>query len=258
MPALHLLLVDDSPEVRTIVGHLCKRSGIRLDACPAVAPAWDFLQKETTGLVLLDVQMPPVSGIELCRLVRAAPEPLRGTPVALFTHWGVPEDVVAGLEAGADYVVSKDLLSVPAQWQRRISEIFRREGGLRQTASLPYTHELGDNPFAPPPDWTAILNLSLHHVLGRRVGDEVARIVVVRALRQVAATRPDAVQPDVPTRPPFPPDWSALVRHPDAAFLLAAALADQLECLLGADECTTIRAALAPLLVGPKDTQTLR
>ncbi len=144
MPPSHLLLVDDSPEVRAIVAHLCKRSGIRLDACPAVAPAWDFLQQQTPDLVLLDVQMPPVSGIELCRLVRAAPEPLRGTPVALFTHWGVPEDVVAGLETGADYVVSKDLLSVPAQWQRRVSEIFRRDAGLRQTASLAYKPEAGD------------------------------------------------------------------------------------------------------------------
>ncbi len=95
-------------------------------------------------------------------------------------------------------------------------------------------------------------------MLGRRFGEEVARIVVVRTLRRVAATRPDAVQPNLTPSLPFPPDWSALVRRPDVAFLLAAALTDQLECLLGVEECATFRATLAPLLVGPEDMQTLR
>ena len=220
-----------------------------------------FLQATRPALVLLDMQMPPVNGVELCRLVRAAAEPLRSQPVALFTHWGVPGDVVAGLEAGADYVVSKDLLSDPVRWQRRVSEGLLHAGRPPQAVSAINSRGPVDTPLPPPKNWMDVLNLGLYRVLVRRVGLDVTRLIVRRALRQVAAAPPEAFHgPDgtAAEAMPFPPDWNALIRPPGMVFLLAAALADQMDRLVGSEESTTIRAALAPLLDGPEDLRTLR
>jgi DNA-binding response OmpR family regulator len=261
MQDAHLLLVDDSPDVRTIVGYLCRRADIRLDACADVASAWEFLQRERPGLILLDIQMPPVTGVELCRLVRAAPEPLRVMPIALFTHWGVPADVLAGLEAGADCVVSKDLLSDPVQWQRRVTEIFRRMAGLGRAGLVTYSHRIIDASIVPPANWVEIINQALHRVLVRRVGAEVTRIITRRALRQAFDTWPAALRADPDTsgtETTIPLEWDKLTRRPEAAFLLAATLVDQLGCLLGAEDGAPFRTALAPLLVGHEDSLSLQ
>src|SRR5258708_33856233 len=101
--------------------------------------------------------MPPVSGVELCKQVRAAPEPLRAIPIALFTHWGVPADVLAGLEAGADYVVSKDLLSEPGQWQRRVTEIFRRPAGRGRMGLVTYSDRVISAGLVRPANWWGII-----------------------------------------------------------------------------------------------------
>jgi CheY-like chemotaxis protein len=260
MPPAYLLLVDDAPEVRTIVAVLCDRAGFRLDACGSVAAAWALLQTTRPDLILLDVQLPQQSGVELCRLVRAADVPLRTTPVALFTHWGVPGDVVAGLEAGADYVVSKDLLSDPARWPGRVSEILAHAAGRREKGVLTYVHGAGDMSLAPPSDWVDVINQAWHRILVRPLGGEVARVVVRRALRQVSDAWPAALQPGAAAweGTEFPPDWQALARRPEAAALLAAALAEQTGCLVGTEEAASFRAALAPLGVGPEFTRPQR
>jgi DNA-binding response OmpR family regulator len=261
MQDAHLLLVDDSPDVQTIVAYLCRRAGIRLDACADVASAWEFVQRQQPTLILLDVQMPPVSGVELCRLVRSAPAPLRETPVALFTHWGVPADVLAGLAAGADYVVSKDLLTDPARWQRRVTEIFRRTAGLGRTGLVTYADRLARAGTGPPANWTGVVNAALEHVLVRRVGREVSQIIIRRALRQSFDTWPAAWAAGAGTsctETTIPSDWDKLSRRPEAAFLLAATLVDQLGCLLEAEEGAAFRAALAPLLVGHEDFLSLQ
>jgi CheY-like chemotaxis protein len=261
MQDAHLLLVDDSPDVQTIVGYLCRRAGIRLDARADVASAWEFLQQQRPAFILLDIQMPPVSGVELCKQVRAAPEPLRAIPIALFTHWGVPADVLAGLEAGADYVVSKDLLSDPVQWQRRVTEIFRRTAGLGRMGLVTYSDRVISAGLVPPANWSEIISQALQHVLARRVGVEVTRIIIRRALRQAFDTWPAALRAGPGTsctETSIPLDWDRLSGRPEAAFLLAATLVDQLGCLLGAEEGAPFRTALGPLLAGHEDILSLQ
>jgi CheY-like chemotaxis protein len=260
MPGTHLLLVDDSPEVHALVAHLCKRATLQLDWCPGVEAAWEFLQRSQPDLVLLDVQMPQLSGIELCRRIRAHQGQLRSLPIALFTHWGLPDDVLAGLEAGVDYVVSKDLLSNPANWQCRVTEIFRHSTGLRDTRSVSYIAGRIERSLMPPQNWTSIINQGLNHAVVRRIGVDIARLLVRRAVRQACSGYPDcfdAAAESVAASEPFPPDWTALIRRPLAAFHLADALMDQMDCLLGGLEGSTFRATLGPLLSGCDKSQTL-
>ncbi len=117
-----LLLVDDAPEMGLIVRSLARRAGwdvtVRIDA----EAAWHSLDERRPDLILLDVNLPGASGLDWLRRVRGTPE-LAGLTVALYTHWGLPADVAAGLDAGVDFVFDKDLATRPADWQQRLAEI---------------------------------------------------------------------------------------------------------------------------------------
>jgi hypothetical protein len=106
----------------------------------------------------------------------------------------------------------------------------------------------------PPHSWNSIINQGLNHAVVRRIGVDVARLLARRAIRQANSAFPDcldAAAEALVEGEPFPPDWAALIRRPVAAFHLAEALLDQMECLLGGLESSTFRATLGPLLPGP-------
>src|SRR5262249_1726549 len=120
-----LLLVDDMPEIALIAQRLSQRAGYEMVSAGNASTGWEHLQKIRPDLLLLDLNLPGVGGAELCRRIRDNQE-FRQLPIALFTHWDRPEDIAAGLEAGAEYVVSKDLLCQPEGWRRRLDEILTR------------------------------------------------------------------------------------------------------------------------------------
>ena len=117
-----LLLVEDAPDVALIVARLGGRMGLDVIHRPDVASAWECLRETHPDLILLDLNLLGERGEALCRRVRACPETVN-IPIALFTHWDRPEDISSGLEAGGDYVVSKDLITRPEAWQARLREI---------------------------------------------------------------------------------------------------------------------------------------
>ena len=121
-----LLLIDDSAEMGLIVASLARRAGWETVVCVDAEAGWQALAERRPDLVLLDVNLPGASGLDWLRRVRAAPE-FAGLVVALYTHWGLPADVAAGLDAGVDFVFDKDLAARPTDWQRRLAEI--REAG---------------------------------------------------------------------------------------------------------------------------------
>jgi hypothetical protein len=151
------------------------------------------------------------------------------------------------------------LLTIPAQWQQRVGDIFRQVAGLGETSLVKYLQRTEDT-LAPPPAWSDLLNLGLLRVMVRRVGTEVTRIAVGRALRQAADAWPEGFHEGAELAAagaPFPPEWCKMIRRPQAVFLFAAALVDHLGRLLGTEESAPFRTALAPLLVGREDMHSL-
>jgi PAS domain S-box-containing protein len=126
MPALgsdsrpNLLLVDDMPEIGLIVQKLGERAGYRITWLRTAEEAWDLLQGARPELLLLDVHLPGMSGIELCRRLRQQPN-LEDLPVALFTQGN--EDAALLRQTGAQFVLSKDLLCQPDSWLQRLEEM---------------------------------------------------------------------------------------------------------------------------------------
>jgi DNA-binding response OmpR family regulator len=241
MPPL-LLLVDDAPEVALIVQRLARRVGHELRWHADVASAWSDLQGgPRPDLVLLDHNLPGPPGVELLRLLRADPAHA-AVPVAVFSGWDRPEDIVAGLEAGADYVASKDLLAAPASWQCRLGEILRGCDGRAAARSL-LCQEVRQAPGGrtDAESILASLNRVLRHPCVRQLDADVLGVLLRRA--GVGLDNPEG--------------W--LTTHgagldgrrvldalgPDGAATFAAALAEQLWCVLGDEALAPLRPSVA-------------
>lgn len=97
-----ILVVDDDDALREMVGLVLNAAGYETVFAADGLSAVDVFKKEEPDLVLLDIMLPGQSGIEVCKQLRV----LSGTPIVMLTAKGDTEDVVHGLEAGADdYVV---------------------------------------------------------------------------------------------------------------------------------------------------------
>jgi DNA-binding response OmpR family regulator len=115
-----VLVVDDEPVVRDVVARYLQRDGYHtLEAADGEA-AKGILATEDPSLVVLDVMLPGLDGLELCRWIRSTSD----TPVVLLTALGEESDRIAGLELGADDYVTKPFS--PRELVIRIGNILRR------------------------------------------------------------------------------------------------------------------------------------
>jgi PAS domain S-box-containing protein len=118
-PGKHVLLVEDLQEYGEIIQRLGRRSGLRITWYKTAEEAWDWLQEARPDFLLLDVKLPGMSGAELCRRIRS--ELSLEAPIALYSQESLSDDQLR--EIGADYFLSKELLTQPVQWQKRLNEL---------------------------------------------------------------------------------------------------------------------------------------
>ncbi len=101
-----VLVVDDVPDYARLLGMELKEQGHEIQLALSGAEALERLAKEPVDAVLLDVMMPGMDGLEVCRRLKAD-ERLRSIPVIMITALDAHEHVVAGLDSGADDYVSR-------------------------------------------------------------------------------------------------------------------------------------------------------
>ncbi len=102
-----VLVVDDDPDIRRILASLLRENGIETITAVDGVDGLATFRDVSPDLVLSDVKMPRLDGLELCRQLKADPE-TRLTPVVLITG-SVGGDKVSGIEAGADDFLSKPI-----------------------------------------------------------------------------------------------------------------------------------------------------
>jgi PAS domain S-box-containing protein len=125
---VHVLLVEDMADVAAVIQKLGRRSGLRVTWYDTAEKAWDYLQDHQPDFMLLDINLPGMNGIELCRRIRTV---LRSkTPIAMFSQEQRPDEIARLREMGADYFLSKDLLSRPDLWQKKLAELIARSRTL--------------------------------------------------------------------------------------------------------------------------------
>ena len=104
-PRPSVLLVEDEPAQRAVLSYNLEAEGFEVRTADNGEDALSLIAEEAPDLILLDWMMPHVSGIEVCRRLKARPE-TRGIPVIMLSARAEEVDRVRGLETGADdYVV---------------------------------------------------------------------------------------------------------------------------------------------------------
>jgi two-component system response regulator MtrA len=98
----HVLIVDDDSNLAEMMGIALTQAGFGITVCGDGPTALEEFARVNPDLVLLDVMLPGIDGIEVCRRIRE----ISGTPIVMITAKNDDTDVVAGLEMGADdYIV---------------------------------------------------------------------------------------------------------------------------------------------------------
>jgi len=130
-------VVDDEQSIRETVGFALEREGYRVEAFVDGAAAWEVFDQRLPDLVVLDILMPRVDGLTLCRRLRARSDTL---PIIFLTSRDEELDRVLGLELGAD-----DYLCKPFSMRElvaRVRVLFRRAALSRESKPLPAANTL--------------------------------------------------------------------------------------------------------------------
>jgi len=165
---MRILVVDDEPAVRVALERALSLDGYQVELAADGGAALDALSESTPDVVLLDVLMPTLDGISVCRRMREAGYRV---PVLMLTARDSVADRVAGLDAGADdYVVKPFALE---ELLARVRALIRRGGGGDEDAPLryadlvldrtAYTLRRGDRPIELTRTEFLLLELFMRH-----------------------------------------------------------------------------------------------
>jgi two-component system, OmpR family, KDP operon response regulator KdpE len=123
MSSAKILIVDDEPQIRRVLRTTLTSQGYTVSEARTGEEAFEQVRAERPDLILLDVNMPGISGLEACREIRASSD----IPIIMLTVRGTEHDKVQALDAGADDYVVKPFGS---------EELMARiRAGLRRAAS---------------------------------------------------------------------------------------------------------------------------
>ena len=125
MDKFKVLVVDDEPDLVELVSYNLSREGFAVESAAEGAEALSKIRKNNYDLIILDLMLPGIQGMELCRILRKDPA-TAGLPVIMLTAKGEELDKVLGLEIGADDYVTKPFS--PRELIARAKAVLRRSG----------------------------------------------------------------------------------------------------------------------------------
>jgi two-component system phosphate regulon response regulator PhoB len=119
-----VLIVEDEPDIAELIRFHCDREGMEARTVGTGKIALDQVKREVPDLLILDLMLPDVGGLEICRRLKQWPE-TRELPIVMVTAKGEETDIVAGLEIGADDYVVKPFS--PRILMARVRAVLRRK-----------------------------------------------------------------------------------------------------------------------------------
>jgi DNA-binding response OmpR family regulator len=120
VPSAHVLVVEDDPTVAEVVTRYLERDGHRVDVLADGLQALAALAQSLPDLVVLDLMLPGLPGLELCRRVREHAD----VPIIILSARGEEDDRLLGLELGADDYLAKPFS--PRELAARVRAVLRR------------------------------------------------------------------------------------------------------------------------------------
>ena len=125
-PKISVLVVDDDPSFRMGLRASLKTSGYAAETARSAQEALEYVRERPVDIVLLDINMPGMGGVEACRRIRVA-TPKSG--ILMLTVRDTEQDKIQALEAGADDYVTKPFQL--GELIARLRSVLRRTGGKR-------------------------------------------------------------------------------------------------------------------------------
>ena len=115
-----ILIVDDEPNIREVVGLYLRRDGHDVTSASDGEEALHLFRRDAPDLVVLDLMLPKLSGLEVCRRMQTE----RRVPLIMLTARGEEEERIAGLSLGADDYLVKPFS--PRELAARVAAVLRR------------------------------------------------------------------------------------------------------------------------------------
>lgn len=131
-----ILLVDDEPDILELVGYHLKKKGYTVFTAPDGQQGIDIARRQVPALIILDVMMPGMDGMETCEKMRQIPQ-LKDTLVVFLTALAEDYSMMAGFEAGADDYITKPVK--PKVLMSKIKALLRRANIPAADADTQYT-----------------------------------------------------------------------------------------------------------------------
>lgn len=127
-----ILVVDDEPDVTDLVAYHLKAKGFHVETLNDATASISKARSYVPDLIILDIMMPHLSGIQVCRILRADPK-LARVPIVFLTAKAEAHDRIEGLESGADDYLSKPFS--PKELVLRVESILRRIAAPKEPVS---------------------------------------------------------------------------------------------------------------------------
>lgn len=115
--------VEDESDILELIRIHLEKADFIVHPFPAALPFYDYLKEERPDLILLDLMLPDISGIEICRRVKSNRN-WREIPILMLTARSEEDDIVKGLEIGADDYMVKPFS--PRELTARVQALLRR------------------------------------------------------------------------------------------------------------------------------------
>ena len=178
LAGVRILLAEDNPTNQLVAAQMLESLGASVTLARDGAEALELAERQSFDAMLIDIEMPRVSGIDVIRRLRESPGPEAETPMIALTAYVMREHRAAIDAAGADGIIAKPIISIE-QFGADIRQCMARRGGRPQptggqSASVPDV--------APPP-------------IDRNVYDSLARTIGSSAMAELL----DKVEADVET-----------------------------------------------------------
>lgn len=101
-----VMIIEDEPDAAELFAEMMRIGGFRVIQMYSSTPAISMLAREKPDVIILDIMMPDISGLEVLRFMRRDPD-LVDIPVIVVSAKSMPSDILTGLEAGASMYLTK-------------------------------------------------------------------------------------------------------------------------------------------------------
>ena len=122
-PMARILVAEDDPDIANLLAHYLQRAGFEADLVSAGRDVLPRIRKAPPDVLLLDLMLPGLDGLEVCRAVRSD-HATAAIPIIMVTAKGEESDRIVGLELGADDYITKPFS--PNEVVARIRAVLRR------------------------------------------------------------------------------------------------------------------------------------